>query len=222
MNGKLIVIEGLDGSGKQTQTALLNEHLLARGLRVKAVSFPDYEQPSSALVKQYLAGEFGAVEDVSPYAASGFYAVDRYASFRKFWKKCYEDGHTILADRYATSNLIHQMSKLPRDEWDAFAAWLDDFEYGKLGIPKPDLVLFLDMPPELSRALITARYGGDEQKRDIHEADFAYLMKCRDCALFCKERFGWRPVACSDAAGQLRPIEAIAQEIGRIVDEYIC
>lgn len=220
MSGKLIVIEGLDGSGKQTQTSLLREALKDEGRKVLSVSFPDYGQPSSALVKQYLAGEFGAAGDVSPYAASAFYAVDRFASFHKFWKKSYEDGYTILADRYATSNLIYQMCKLPREDWDAFAAWMDDYEYGKLSLPKPDLVLFLDMHPGVSRSLISKRYGGDESKRDIHEADYTYIMKCRECALYCVEHFGWKAVKSSEN-DEVRPIRAIAGDIKEIIDQFI-
>lgn len=198
MSGSLIVLDGLDGSGKQTQTGLLYERLRGLGKPVRAVSFPDYDQPSSALVKQYLAGEFGQADDVNAYAASSFYAVDRYASYQKFWKQDYVSGYTILADRYATSNLIHQMSKLPREQWPAFHAWMEDYEYGKLGLPRPDFVIYLDMHPAVSKKLLSARYGGDESKRDIHEANLRYLARCRECALYAAEAFGWHVVRCSD------------------------
>ena len=132
MNGTLIVIDGLDGSGKQTQARLLRERLERERVPVRAISFPDYGQPSSALVRLYLDGRFGQADEVSAYAASSFYAVDRFASYMQFWKDDYLSGHTILADRYTTSNLIHQMSKLPREEWGRFIAWLEAYEYDEM------------------------------------------------------------------------------------------
>ncbi|MBQ1451182.1 MAG: deoxynucleoside kinase, partial [Clostridia bacterium] len=169
--GKLIVIEGLDGSGKSTQTKLVKEYLESKGADVHQIKLPDYESDSSALVRMYLRGEFGSSPaDVGAYAASSFYAVDRYANFVTKWKEDYESGRIILADRYATSNAAHQMTKLARDEWDDYLAWLEDFEYVKIGIPKPSLVVFLDMPVEISQKLMTSRYSGDEGKKDVHEA----------------------------------------------------
>ena len=176
----LIVLEGLDGSGKGTQAQLLYEALSARYGRVRKITFPDYGSPSSALVKMYLNGDFGKnPEEVNAYAASAFYAVDRYASFQIDWKADYEGGVPILADRYTTSNMIYQLGKLPRTEWENYLSWAQDFEYDKLGLPRPDLVLFLDMPVEVSQALLLGRYHGDEEKKDIHESDLAFL---RDCA----------------------------------------
>lgn len=212
MKGRLIVIEGLDGSGKQTQTKLLEERLRADGVPVKSVSFPNYAQPSSALVKQYLAGDFGQADEVSAYAASSFYSVDRYASFQQRWKNEYLAGYTILADRYTTSNIVHQMSKLPRDAWKPFAEWLEDFEYHKLGLPRPDAVVYLDMHPDVSRSLLFKRYEGDESRQDIHEKNLTYLQQCRSCALFAAERFGWKTVACSDHIHAFG-IEQIAQMV---------
>lgn len=212
MNGKVIVIDGLDGSGKQTQTDLLRQRLVREGRPVRAISFPDYSQPSSALVKQYLAGDFGQADEVSAYAASSFYAVDRYASYNQFWKDDYLSGHTILADRYTTSNLVHQMSKLPREDWDDFAEWLEDFEYQKLGLPRPDSVIYLDMHPDVSRKLLSMRYHGDESKKDIHESNFAYMERCRVCALYAAERFHWHVVHCSDEKAAFS-IEMIAEQI---------
>ena len=220
MTGRLIVIDGLDGSGKQTQAKLLCDRLRRENVPVRAVSFPDYAEPSSALVKMYLSGEFGQADDVGPYAASSFYAVDRYASYQRFWKADYLSGHTIVADRYATSNLIHQMSKLPPDEWPAFHAWMEDFEYGKLGLPRPDAVVYLDMHPDVSRALLSGRYHGDESKRDIHEANFAYMRRCRVCALYAAEHFGWRVVRCSDEHRAF-PVEEIAEEVRRAVNPTV-
>ncbi|MEM1485354.1 thymidylate kinase [Oscillospiraceae bacterium PP1C4] len=212
MRGKLIVLDGLDGSGKQTQTKLLSERLLQKGEAVKAISFPDYAQPSSVLVRQYLAGDFGQADEVSAYAASSFYAVDRFASFNKFWQKDYLSGYTILADRYTTSNIVHQMTKLPRAQWESFITWLEDFEYVKLGLPRPDAVIYLDMHPDVSRELMLKRYGGDDSKRDIHEANLDYMMRCRDCALYVAEQFGWKLISCSDEHHAF-DIEVIAEKI---------
>lgn len=216
MNGRLIVLDGLDGSGKQTQTKLLLDRLIQAGERVLSVSFPDYAELSSGPVRQYLAGEYGDVDEVSPYAASSFYAVDRYASFKRFWKKQYETGYTILADRYATSNLIHQMCKLPKEQWPAFHAWMEEYEYRLLGLPRPSLVLFLDMHPKVSEKLIARRYAGDESKKDIHEANVAYLLRCRACALYAAEHFGWVRVPCSDEEHPYPPGQ-IADKIASLV-----
>ena len=165
--GKLIVIEGLDGSGKSTQTPLLAEELRAQGREVKVISFPDYPSDSSALVRMYLAGEFGSRPgDVNAYAASSFYAVDRFASYAKDWKTFYERPDTvILATRYTSSNEIHQLAKLDRDEWDGFVSWAEDFEYGKLGIPRPDMVMYLDMRYDIAMSLVSQRSETTGQRR---------------------------------------------------------
>lgn len=166
MSAKFIVIEGLDGSGKATQTKILFDKISAMGKSIKRLEFPDYASESSALVKMYLGGEFGSnPNDVNAYAASSFYAVDRVASFLKFWKKDYENSDVILSDRYATSNIIYQMSKLDKSEWDNFIEWQEDFEYNKLSVPKPDKVIYLDVKPEVSQKLMSKRYEGDEGKK---------------------------------------------------------
>lgn len=170
MKSKIIVIEGLDGSGKATQTKILCEKISALGKKVTKLEFPNYESPAAAPVKMYLDGEFGdKPDDVNAYAASAFYAVDRVASYLQFWKKECDNGGVILSDRYVTSNIIYQMSKLPKEEWNSFIDWLNDFEYEKLGIPKPDLVIYLDVEPEVSQKLMEKRYGGDNSKKDLHE-----------------------------------------------------
>jgi len=195
----LIVLEGLDGSGKSTQLALLRGWLLAQGVEPVTIKLPDYEDDSSILVRQYLAGRFGHQPgDVNAYAASLFYAVDRYANYKLKWAEDYAAGRVILADRYTTSNAYHQATKLPREQWPAFFAWLEETEYGKLGIPKPDLVFYLDMPLEVSRKLISARYQGDESRRDIHEADFKYLTQCREAALTAANSMGWIAINCAE------------------------
>ena len=211
---KLIVIDGLDGSGKTTQSQLLFSHMEQNSPNgAKLISFPDYENPSSQLVKMYLAGDFGKdAQQVSAYAASSFYAVDRYASYRLYWEDEYLSGKNILATRYATSNMIHQMGKLPREEWDAFLDWVKDYEYKKLGLPAPDQVIFLDMDLEISAKLLTGRYHGDESKKDIHEANRQYLMNCRESALYAARREGWTVIRCDDGENVL-PLEVIAQKI---------
>ncbi len=196
--GRLIVIDGLDGSGKTTQFDRLGEYLSASGTSYKKICFPDYDEPSSALVKMYLAGEFGGSADaVNAYAASSFYAVDRYASYKRFWEKDYREGALILAARYTTSNAIHQMAKLPREQWDDYLKWLEHYEYTLLGLPRPDAVAFLDMPPEVSQKLLSHRYAGDESKKDIHERDRQYLLRCRETALYAAKVCSWLVIDCA-------------------------
>lgn len=215
--GKLIVIEGLDGSGKATQTGLLCQRLeKERGRRVRKISFPDYSDPSSALVKLYLGGELGGLEEVNAYGASLFYTVDRYASFLRHWGKDYREGTLIIADRYTTSNVAHQMSKLSRGLWDGYLAWLEETEYRRVGLPQPDLVVYLDMAPEVSKKLISRRYNGDEGKKDLHEADFAYLLGCREAALYGAERLDWRVIRCDDGE-EPYPVEVIAGKVWEAV-----
>ena len=211
--GKIIVIEGLDGSGKATQTKLLYEKLLAAGKQVRRLEYPDYENQSSSLVKMYLGGDFGnKPEDVNAYAASAFYAVDRVASYLQFWKRDYPTDTIFLCDRYATSNIIYQMAKVPETERDAFIAWQQDFEYDKLGLPRPDAVLYLDVEPEVSQKLMEKRYGGDNSKKDLHESNLKFLLSCRESALYAAEKCGWKKINCC-ADGRIKPIEQIEKEI---------
>lgn len=211
--GKLIVIEGLDGSGKSTQLELLNENLKKSNIDCKMVSFPDYDNPSSTLVKMYLAGEFGKKPgDVNAYAASVFYAADRYASFKSAWGEYFNNGGTVISGRYTTSNAVHQASKLPENEWEDFLGWLYDFEYNKIQIPKPDKVIFLDMPVEVSQKLLSNRYKGDESKKDIHECDVEYLAQCRKAAVFTAEFSDWEIIPCAEN-GEARSIEDISNDV---------
>lgn len=211
--GKLMVIDGLDGCGKSTQLDLLDKALSARGERYRQISFPDYQQPSSALVRMYLGGDLGgSPAAVNAYAASSFYAVDRYASYKCFWQEDYQAGVPIVAARYTTSNAIHQMTKCDESEWDAYLAWLEDYEYRLLGLPKPDKVIFLDMPLEVSQKLLAKRYDGDEGKKDIHERDNTYLVNCRRAALYAAEKLGWVVIPCS-CDGEPLPLEEIHREI---------
>ncbi len=215
--GRLVVLDGLDGSGKSTQFERLGEYMQERGIHYKSISFPDYDQPSSALVKMYLGGEFGSSpDDVNAYAASSFYAVDRYASYKKFWQADYEGGALVLAARYTTSNAIHQMSKLPRERWDEYLAWLETYEYGLLGLPRPDRVIFLDMPLTVAQSLLAGRYGGDGSRKDIHERDLRYLEKCRESALYAAEKRGWSVVDCA-CGGEPLPPGSITAELLRLI-----
>lgn len=218
---KLIIIEGLDGSGKSTQIALLEKYFENLSVPFKKIKLPDYESPSSTLVNMYLGGEFGSnADDVNAYAAGAFYAVDRFASYKLNWGKDYENGKLILADRYATSNLIYQMEKIERDEWDEFIEWTSDFEYNKIGIPKPDLVIFLDMPVEVSQRLMTSRYNGDEGKKDVHEVNVEFLNKCRESAFYAAEKQNWKIVSCSDGENPL-PIDEIHNKIVELVKKEL-
>ena len=221
MRGKLIVLEGLDGSGKSTQLQELDVFLENQGKDVRKIKLPDYEDPSSTLVRMYLAGDFGSdPQSVNAYTASAFYAVDRAAHYLRKWKEDYLSGKIILADRYTTSNAYHQLQKLPRTEWDVYLQWLEDFEYDKIGLPKPDCIVYLDMPIEISQRLMTHRYAGDEQKKDIHEANVAYLKNCRTAALYAAEKLGWHVIACSDS-DTAKPIDVIAGEIREIVSKEL-
>lgn len=211
--GKLIIIEGLDGCGKSTQTALLEKYFQNENINYKKIKLPDYESKSSTLVKMYLGGEFGEnADDVNAYAAGAFYAVDRFASYKLDWGKNYEAGTLILADRYATSNSIYQMEKIDEAKWDEYLDWSADFEYNKIGIPKPDLVIFLDMPVEVSQKLMTSRYNGDEGKKDVHEANVEFLNNCRKSALYTAKKQGWAVIPCSDGENPL-PIDEIHNTI---------
>lgn len=210
---KLIVIDGLDGSGKATQSKLLCERLCEMGYKARTISFPDYDSDSSALVKMYLGGQLGSSpDDVNAYAASTFYAVDRVASYINTWRKDCETYDYIIADRYTTSNIIHQMAKVLESERDSYIDWLFDFEYNRLELPAPDQVIFLDVDPAISQKLIYGRYGGDESKKDIHESDVAYLLRCRSSAVYAIEHLDWARIDCTHD-GKMRTIEEINDDI---------
>lgn len=218
MKGKLIVIEGLDGSGKATQTARLFDTLTAKGVNVRKVSFPNYESDSSAPLRMYLSGKFGSSPDaVNPYAASSLFAVDRFAGYKSDWGSLYDGGGTILADRYTTSNAIHQCSKLPEDKWDCFLEWLFSYEYDLMEIPAPDCVIYLRVDPEVSQELLSKRYDAHEEKKDIHERDVEYLKRSRRAADYCAKKLGWVTVECV-ADGKMRTIDEIAAEVAERLD----
>ena len=213
MKGKLIVFEGTDGSGKATQTKLLVQALERQGLAVRQLTFPRYDQDSSMLVRMYLGGAFGADPSAgTPYAASTFYAVDRYASYVQDWGRWYEAGGLVVTDRYTTSNAVHQAGKLPDGECQSYLRWLFHFEYDLMGLPRPDLVIYLDLPAELSAALRRQREQSTGATADIHEADEAYLRRCRENALRVVTFDGWRRIDCS-RNGNLRTPEDIHREV---------
>ena len=207
--GKLIVFEGTDGSGKSTQFELLAKRLEAEQIGFQRLRFPQYEEPSSALIRMYLGGAFGDdPEAVNAYAASTFYAVDRYAY--------YQGGGFVVSDRYTTSNAVHQGSKVPEGERAEFFRWLYDLEYDRMGLPRPDLVVLLDMPVELSEQLMRKREQSTGTHADIHERDEDYLKKCRDVALHAAKYYGWRTVTCAKD-GAIRGVEDIHEEVYAIV-----
>ena len=223
MSGKLFVIEGVDGSGKATQTDLLYQALLKKNKQVRKVSFPDYDSPSSSLIKMYLNGEFGSdPNSVNAFATSVFFAVDRFASFRKDWQTFYEEGGIVIADRYVTSNLVHQAGKIedPKEK-EKYITWLSDLEYHIFGLPKPDCVIFLDMPPQYSLRLREQRHTLKQGlTQDIHEADQKYLMHAYENAVSIAEHQSWHTVHCV-AGDQIRSIDSIHEEILKTITKQI-
>ena len=213
-NGKLFIIEAGDGSGKETQTRLLAKRLMREGHRVVPVTFPDYEADSSMLVRMYLRGDFGThADDVNAYAASTFFAVDRYASYRMKWGRDYEAGAIILADRYTTSNMVHQAVKIgDAAERDIFLDWLYDLEFCKMGLPVPDAVFFLDMEPRAAERLIALRAEAKGAAPDIHERDAAYLERAHDAYRLLSKRYSWVRIP-SSADGKPLPIAEIHESL---------
>ena len=211
--GKLIVIEGTDGSGKSTQFKALTERLQSEGTAFKTLVFPRYSEPSSALIRMYLGGEFGTnPSDVNAYAASAFYAVDRFASYKQDWGQWYHNGGVIVSDRYTTSNAVHQTSKEPKEKQGEFLRWLYEFEYDKLGLPRPDLTIYLDVPTAFTEKLMRHREASTNTKADIHEQDMDYLATCRETGRSAAKFYNWTIIDCVKD-GQMRSIEDIHEEI---------
>lgn len=218
MRGKLIVFEGTDGSGKATQTRLMARRLASEGVPFREIDFPRYGNPFAEPARLYLAGALGGrPEDVSACAASVLFAVDRYASYKEDWGESYEAGQMILANRYVTSNAVHQASKLPAEEREEFLHWLFDLEYHRLSLPEPDLVIYLDLPTELSEAMLRRREAATGTTADIHERDEDYLRQCRENARHVAHLCGWRMIACARAGGALRSPEDIHREAWALV-----
>ena len=218
MSGKLIVFEGTDGSGKSTQFRLACEALNKQEIQFRTMVFPRYKEESSALVRMYLGGQFGSrPSDVNAYAASTFYAVDRYAGYKQEWGAYYEAGGMMVSDRYTTSNAVHQASKLPEGAREEYLRWLDEFEYDRLGLPRPDLVLWMDMPIEKTVENLRRRENATNTTADIHEVDTEYLRSCYAAAAQAARFFGWQRVSCVDEKGALRSMEDIHGEVMRII-----
>ena len=222
--GKLFVIDGTDGSGKQTQLETLKQRLTDEKIDYRTVSFPNYDSPSSSLVKMYLAGEFGSdAKAISPYIASTFYAADRYATYVTQYKEYYENGGIILADRYTTANMVHQAGKIQdKSERKKFLDWLWDFEFNLYGLPVPAEVFFLNMPPEYSAKLMKNRENKitHEAKKDIHEKDQEYLTQAYNAACELSKEYNWYEIKCVKD-GKIRTIQDINDEIFTEVKKHI-
>lgn len=218
--GKLIAIEACDASGKETQTKKLYDRLLREGYNIRTVEYPNYKSQSSALVKMYLGGDFGSKpEDVNAYAASTFYAVDRFASYKTEWEEFYKSGGIVIADRYTTANMVHQASKIENEvEKEKFLNWLWDFEFEMFGLPIPDCVIFLDMPPEFSKKLMEARKNkitGSENK-DIHEKSYEYLVNSYENSCKVADKYSWHRIKCIKN-NNIKTIEEIHEDIYEII-----
>ena len=221
MSGKLIVFEGTDGSGKATQAKLLEERLRREGVELREIDFPRYGNPFAEPARLYLEGALGKHPgDVNAYAASILYAVDRFASYREDWGAFYEAGGLVIANRYTTSNAVHQASKLPESEREEYLTWLFDLEYRRMGLPEPTRVLYLDLPVEVSERMLRAREKSAGTHADIHESDDAYLRECRKNAGKIAQELGWTVIRC-DRNGGMRSPEEIHEEVYRLVRELI-
>lgn len=219
--GKLIVFEGTDGSGKSTQFSLLTKRLKNEGTDFRTIVFPQYSEQSSALIRMYLGGEFGqSPSDVNAYVASTFYAVDRYASFRKVWGSYYRQGGLVLSDRYTTSNAVHQASKEPDKTRSEFFRWLYELEFDHMELPRPDLVLYLDVPTELTERLLRKREEISHTNADIHEQNMDYLRLCRKTGLEAAAYYGWTVIHC-EKDGDMRSIDDIHEEIYSLVKQCL-
>lgn len=221
MSGKLIVFEGTDGSGKATQAGMLGQRLQQQGILFQEIDFPRYGNPFAEPAKQYLEGALGKHPgDVSAYASSTLFAVDRYASYRQDWGAAYEAGMLILANRYTTSNAVHQASKLPPEQREEYLQWLFDLEYRRLGLPEPDLVVYLDLPTELSEQMLRQREQATGTHADIHEQDEDYLRSCRENARQIARTLGWSVIQCA-VGSRIRSVEDIHQEVWQQVEKIL-
>lgn len=217
MKKRLIAVDGLDGSGKETQTKLILKLFDSLGIKYRYLSFPTYKEPWSDLVNLYLGGGFGSSpEDVNAFAASTFFACDRYCSYMLDWKRDCDDGKIIVCNRYTTGNAVHQLSKLPEEEWESFLDWLGDYEYKKLGLPEPETVIYLCLTPEIAKRHIAKRSAETGRVMDIHEKSSDHLEKSYRAAKFAAARLGWQTVECSDG-DDMRTIESIAKDIELIL-----
>lgn len=224
MKGIIISIEGTDGAGKHTQQQLLMESLKQEGYSVVNQSFPNYESDSAKPVQMYLAGEFGNnANSLNAYQASVLFAVDRLCTYKKSLESHYDNGEILLFDRYVQSNFIHQCSKIDDPEKKLeFIKWEENLEYDTLGLPKPDLTFFIEMPIEKSLELAKAR--GEYKagtKKDIHEEDSNYMQKSYNNGLNLAKQLGWTLIHCVDENDNLKTIDEIHQEILKKTKEYL-
>ncbi|VWL85341.1 dTMP kinase [Oceanivirga miroungae] len=221
--GKLIIIEGTDASGKQTQTELLYQNLLNQGRKVIKISFPNYESNASYPVKMFLNGEFGNIDDISYYASSSFYAIDRYASYKKEWEKLYNDGYIVISDRYTISNIIHQGNRIKdKDEFNRFCDWILDLEWNKYGIPKPDMVIYLDVPYEISNRLMKDRLNkiNGNEKKDILESDENQKIRAYRVAKEIAKKYEFNIINCTEN-DNLRKLGEISNDILSEVEKIL-
>ena len=219
--GRLIVLEGIDGSGKSSQYRRICARMEKDGIDYNHIVFPRYDKDSSALIRMYLSGQFGThPDDVNAYTASTFYAVDRFASFREDWGKIYNNGGLIISDRYTTSNAVHQGSKLSDEELPAFFRWLSDLEYDKMGLPRPDLVIYLDVDVETSLARMKRRQEKSSTTADIHEKDVDYLRRCLHTADMAAEYYGWKRIPFMKDGAE-RDVDEKNDEIYDLILSYI-
>jgi len=222
--GKLFVIDGTDGSGKQTQFNKLKERFDKEGVEYRVASFPNYDHISSSLVKMYLSGEFGQnAKDVSPYIASTFYAADRYATYKTTLEEFYKAGGIVLVDRYTTSNMIHQAGKIQdKEEREKFLNWLWDFEFNLYGIPVPTKTFFLNMPTETAIKLMEERENKftHTQAKDIHERDAEHLKDSYNAAVSLVDKYDWTEIKCVTQE-RLKTIDEIHEEIWTEIKKYI-
>ena len=225
--GKLIVLDGTDGSGKSTQFKMLTERMRAEGVNYTDIKFPVYDSPASVLVRRYLAGEYGGnADDVNIYASSMFYAMDRYDAWKKDynrWRSVYEGGGIVIADRYTTANFIHQGGKLnTMGERFKFFTWLEQIEYNLFGLPKPDEVILLDMPASKAVSMLEKRRKETGETADIHEKDVEFISRCHESAMDAAFAMDWKVVACASMGGlAVRPAEQIHKDVWEAVKEVI-
>lgn len=224
MHGKLFVIEGLDGSGKQTQSNMLYDRLINQGYEIIKKEYPNYKSESSSLVKMYLRGDFGKnPEDVSPYISSTFFAADRYASFKTEYETYYLNGGLVITDRYTTSNMVHQASKIHNlDEKEKFLSWLWDLEFHIYKIPVPTQVFFLDVKPEIAIKMMENRDNkfSKKKQKDIHEINKNHLEDSYNNALYLIQKYNWEVIDCSEK-NEIKSLEEINQILYDKFIEYL-
>ena len=218
-HGKIIVIEGLDGSGKYTQSKILSDKLTYLGKDVKMISMPNYDSESSGPVRMYLNSQISSdPKTVNPYATSSFFAVDRFINYFCDWKMFYDNEDSIIiCDRYTTSNMIYQLAKVDRERWDSFLNWIDEYEYKHLKIPRPDLVIYLKVSVNISHRLIASR----SSSYDLHESNLNFLRICEKAADFSSKKFDWKVINCSPDEIDIMPLELISSQVFKIVKDNI-